>query len=54
MLAGLTGDGARIAQFFLACIIVAGLYGAATASRRALVVQAVPAGLALVTVVAGI
>lgn len=36
--------------FFLGCVIVAGLYGAATASRRILVVQALPAALALVAV----
>ena len=36
--------------FFLACVIVAGLYGAATVSRRILVVQALPAALALVAV----
>jgi putative membrane protein len=36
--------------FFLACVLVAGLYGAATASRKILYVQALPAaiGLALV------
>ncbi|MEU6608773.1 DUF1304 domain-containing protein [Streptomyces shenzhenensis] len=36
--------------FFLVCVAVAGLYGAATASRRILFVQTVPAlvGLALV------
>jgi putative membrane protein len=36
--------------FFLLCVLVAGLYGAATASRKILFVQAVPAliGLALV------
>ncbi len=33
--------------FFLACVAVAGVYGAATASRRILVVQTVPAVLAL-------
>ncbi|MBV6423517.1 MAG: hypothetical protein NAOJABEB_01313 [Steroidobacteraceae bacterium] len=35
--------------FFLACVLVAGLFGAATASRRILYVQALPAaaGLAL-------
>lgn len=54
LLAGLPGEGARLALFFLACIIVAGLYGAATASRRALYVQSVPAGLALVAVFAGV
>lgn len=36
--------------FFLACVAVAGVYGAATASRRIIFVQTVPAliGLALV------
>ena len=33
--------------FFLACVAVAGVYGAATASRRILYVQTVPALLAL-------
>ena len=36
--------------FFLACVIVAGVYGAATVSRRILFVQAVPALIALVAV----
>jgi putative membrane protein len=36
--------------FFLACVIVAGLYGGATVSRRILAVQALPAALALVAV----
>ena len=36
--------------FFLLCVLVAGIYGAATASRRILFVQAVPAALALVAV----
>ncbi len=45
----LAGDpiGQPVKIFFLACVIVAGLYGAATVSRRILVVQAVPAALAL-------
>lgn len=34
--------------FFLLCVLVAGLYGAATASRKILFVQAVPAALGLV------
>lgn len=38
--------------FFLGCVIVAGLYGAATVSRRILVVQAVPAVLALAATLA--
>ena len=42
--------GFQVRIFFLACVIVAGLYGAATVNRRILVVQAVPAGLALAAV----
>ena len=42
--------GFQVTVFFLACVIVAGLYGAATVNRRILVVQAVPAALALVAV----
>src|ERR1700759_745003 len=38
----------QIKIFFLLCVIVAGLYGAATVSRRILVVQAAPAALALI------
>ena len=48
LLLGPSGTGVRI--FFLACVLVAGLYGAATASRKILYVQAIPAavGLALI------
>ena len=38
----------QIRLFFLSCVIVAGLYGALTASKRILFVQAVPAIVALV------
>jgi putative membrane protein len=38
----------QIKVFFLACVIVAGAYGAATVSRKILFVQAAPAVLALV------
>ena len=42
------GDaGFAIKVFFLACVIVAGLFGAATVGGRILYVQAVPAALAL-------
>ncbi|WP_298333305.1 DUF1304 domain-containing protein [Asticcacaulis sp.] len=34
--------------FFLACVMVAGVYGAATASRKILFIQALPAALALI------
>jgi putative membrane protein len=40
--------GRSVLTFFLACVIVAGIYGAATVSRRILLVQAVPAAVALV------
>jgi putative membrane protein len=36
--------------FFLVCVIIAGVYGAATVSRRILVVQALPAAFALIAV----
>jgi putative membrane protein len=36
--------------FFLACVVIAGLYGAATVSRRILLVQSAPAALALIAV----
>lgn len=34
--------------FFLSCVVVAGIFGAATVSRRIFWIQAVPAALALV------
>jgi putative membrane protein len=37
----------QIKVFFLACVVVAGVYGAATVSHRILLVQAAPAALAL-------
>lgn len=37
----------QIKAFFLLCVIVAGAYGAATVSSRILIVQALPAALAL-------
>jgi putative membrane protein len=40
----------QIKVFFLLCVIVAGLYGAASVSRKILYVQAVPAVLALICV----
>ena len=42
---GAAGTGVKV--FFLCCVLVAGLFGAATASRRILFVQAVPAAIAL-------
>ena len=42
--------GRPILTFFLLCVIAAGVYGAATVSRRILFVQAVPAAVALILV----
>lgn len=43
------GDaGMSVKVFFLACVLIAGLYGAATVSRKILFVQAAPAALGLV------
>jgi putative membrane protein len=44
------GVGYQAKLFFLICVIVAGVYGAATVSKRILVFQALPAALALVAV----
>ncbi|MGP9814078.1 DUF1304 domain-containing protein [Rhodopseudomonas sp. NSM] len=38
----------QLATFFLGCVIVAGLYGGWSVSRRILYVQAAPAALALI------
>ena len=42
--------GNPVKLFFLGCVLVAGLYGAATAARKILFIQAIPAaiGIALV------
>lgn len=42
--------GFQVSVFFLVCVAVAGAYGAATASRKILFVQTVPALIALVLV----
>ena len=49
---GLVADKDDVQIFFLICVIVAGLYGAATVNMRILLVQAVPAVLALGAVLA--
>ena len=46
--------GFQIKIFFLGCVIVAGLYGAATVSRKILLIQAVPAGLSLAALLLGL
>ena len=50
LLAG--ADGHVIKVFFLSCVVIAGVFGAATASRKILWVQAVPGAVALALVCA--
>lgn len=45
---GASGTGVKV--FFLCCIVIAGVFGAVTASRKILFVQALPAAAALVLV----
>ncbi|MBO3759160.1 DUF1304 domain-containing protein [Ciceribacter sp. L1K22] len=40
----------QLKLFFLGCVVVAGLYGSATASRKILYIQALPAFVALLSV----
>lgn len=43
------GDaGFQVKLFFLACVLIAGVFGAATASKKILYVQALPALIAMV------
>jgi putative membrane protein len=47
---GLIADAVAFQVFFLCCVIIAGVYGTVTASRRILFVQVVPGALALLVV----
>lgn len=47
---GAAGESFKV--FFLACVLVAGVFGALTASRKILFIQALPATIALVLVLA--
>ena len=47
---GPAGDGAKL--FFLGCILVAGIYGGITATRKILFIQAIPAALGIALVMA--
>ena len=50
----LGAEGYAVKIFFLACVVVAGIYGGMTVSRRVLLIQALPAavGIALVCLAA--
>ena len=43
-------EGLHVKTFFLGCVLVAGLYGGLTATRKVLWIQAAPAALALTAV----
>lgn len=47
---GLPGDGVDVALFFLACVAVAGVFGAASVGVRILFVQTMPAVMAGIAV----
>ncbi len=47
---GLAAGKVDVTVFFLGCVIVAGIFGGITASRRILLVQALPAVIALIVV----
>jgi len=49
----LGAEGYGLKVFFLGCLILAGLFGAATVSRKILYVQALPATLALAALLVG-
>lgn len=43
-------SGTDVKVFFLCCVLIAGVYGAATANRKILFIQALPAAVGLVLV----
>jgi putative membrane protein len=47
---GIIADATAFRVFFLVCVLLAGIYGAITVSRRILLVQALPAAVALIFV----
>lgn len=50
MIWGVATGAKDVVTFFLLCVAVAGLYGAATASRKIIFFQSVPAAVALLAV----
>jgi putative membrane protein len=46
----LGNSGTDVKVFFLCCVLIAGLYGAATANRKILFIQAIPAAVGLLLV----
>jgi putative membrane protein len=50
LLWGLCQGGVSVQVFFLVCVVIAGIFGAFTASRKILYVQALPGAVALALV----
>jgi putative membrane protein len=46
-----SGYASQLALFFLACVLVAGIYGGFTANKRIWLLQALPAAIALLAVI---
>jgi putative membrane protein len=46
-------SGSAVKVFFLACVLIAGLFGGFTASRKILLLQALPAAIALALLLLG-
>jgi len=44
----LGAGGTSVKVFFLCCVLIAGVYGALTASRKILFIQAIPAAIGLI------
>jgi len=51
LLLGESGYGVKI--FFLACVIIAGIFGGLTVSKKIMFIQALPAAIALTLVILG-
>jgi putative membrane protein len=49
----LGASGMPVKLFFLGCVLIAGLYGAATASRKILFIQGLPAAVGMALVMLG-
>lgn len=49
----LGASGTPVKLFFLGCVLIAGIYGAATASRKILLIQGLPAAVGMALVLLG-
>lgn len=53
IVAGMVGDG-QMAMYLLCCVVIAGLYAASGGLKRALVVQSLPALIAIILIWIGL